>query len=464
AIARNLACYSYRILVLEKENDVGDGTSCANSAILHSGYDPEPGTKKAYYNVRGNALYDQLCAELDVQIRRTGSLTLANSDEEILVLKQLKERAKQNNVPVELLGSEQVRQIEPFVADEVKMALFAPTAGIVNPFELVIALMENAMDNGVELHLNEKVTGLKKKDASFLIETTKAKYETKMVINAAGIHCDEIDQLLHQPSFTIRPRRGEYVVLDHLDQPYVSHVLFSVPTKFGKGVLFTPTTHDNYLIGPTSDFIDDKEDVSTDVNVIQMVSQKANRLVTNIPYHKMIRQFAGLRAVSDTDDFIVEETSPGFINVAGIQSPGLVSAPAIALDVVQMVKSRLVTTENPNYQPRRRKVIRFQDVSPAEKRNFIEKDPRFAHIVCRCEQVSEGEVLDGIHRNCGATTIKGVKKRSRPGSGKCQGGFCEPLIINILARELGKQPTEIEYARAGSFILQKRLGDSDENS
>ncbi|MFA6627658.1 MAG: NAD(P)/FAD-dependent oxidoreductase [Bacilli bacterium] len=456
SIARALSKYQMDILVIEKDNDVGDGSSCANSAILHSGYDPEPGSLKAKLNVLGNQMFDEVCRDLDVQIRRIGSITVASTDEEVDALGPLIKRAEQNKVPVQLLTREELLKIEPFLHSSVRYGLLAPTAGIINPFELTIASMENAMDNGASLHLCEEVIGISRVGNEFLVQTNKDQYKTTMVINCAGVYSDVIHNMVNPPQFTIKPRRGEYYVIDNLFTPYITHVIFGVPTKAGKGVLVTPTTHDNYLFGPSSDFIENKDDTATHADVLMMVKNRASTMVSTLPFSSMIRQFAGIRAVSNTNDFIIQEASPNFYDVAGIQSPGLASSPAIAKMVEDLILSHHAFSKNPSYNPRRRPVVRLKEASLEERTRLIAKNPQYGHIVCRCEGVSEAEVVDCIHRHAGARTIKGVKKRTRPGAGRCQGGFCEPHIIEILSRELGKQKTDIEYAKQGSFILQER--------
>ena len=459
-IARRLSRYKLNILVLEKENDVGDGASGANSAIVHSGYDPEPGTYKAKLNVLGNKMYDEICKDLDVEMYRVGSLTLSLSEEDDNTLDLLLDRANKNGVEAYIVSKEELKKMEPNVTDKARRALFAPTAGIINPFELVVALMENAIDNGVELHLSEEVTSIKRLDKSFIVNTNKASYETDYVINCAGVNSDKVSEMVNEKFFSIIPKRGEYYVLDHFDENYVKHTLFNVPSSKGKGVLVSPTTHFNYLVGPSSEVVDDKFDVSTDLETLSDVKNKAYNLVDNLRLDKQIRQFSGMRAVSDINhgDFIIEETSHHFINCAGIQSPGLASSPAIALMVDEMIKDKVLKDD---YNPKRRPLYRLNKLSFEERCEKVKEDPKFGHMICRCEKVSEAEVIDCIRRSCGARTIKGVKKRVRPGFGKCQGGFCEPIILGILARELNKDKTEITYGKDGSYILDGRTSKGE---
>ena len=458
SIARNLSKYEKKIIVLEKEADVCEGTSCANSAIVHSGYDPLPGTLKAKLNVEGNKMFDKLCDELDVEFMRIGSITLANNEEEVEELNKLMERAKENGVEVKLLSQEELREIEPNVTSQALKGLLAPTAGIINPFELTIASMENAMDNGAELALNQEVKSIERKDNKFIVHTQNKVYETKMIINASGVYADIVNEMVNEHSFDIIPRRGEYSILDHFSMDYVKHTLFNVPSAKGKGVLFSPTTHFNYLIGPSADFVDERDDVSTSIKGLSEIKNQVLRLVDDPQYPQQIRTFSGLRAYSDNNDFIIEETSPSFINVAGIQSPGLASSPAIAKMVEDMIKDKKLKE---SWNPRRRKAVKLSRMSLEEKNELVKKDKSFGHIVCRCEKVSEGEIVDVIRRNCGATTVKGVKKRIRPGMGKCQGGFCQEEVVRILARELNKDPMDILYSTSESHLFVKDLNKEE---
>jgi glycerol-3-phosphate dehydrogenase len=458
-IARRLSRYTLKTVVLEKEDDVGEETSSANSAIVHSGYDPKPGTLKAKLNVEGNAMFDDIARELDVQFERIGSITLANTDEEVEVLKDLAKRSEANGVPYKILNHDELKEIEPNITDQVKQGLLCPTAGIVNPFELTVAGFENAMDNGVELFLNQTVKSIKRVGDHFVVTTQDKEYETKYVINAAGTHADEINDMVNEPFFRIKPRKGEYMVLDHFDNSYCRHTLFNVPSSKGKGVLISPTTHHNYLIGPSSEFVDDREDVSTDAETIKNVKEQARRLFDSINYREQIRTFAGDRAYAEDlngkgMDFIIEETTPHFINVAGIQSPGLASSPAIARMVVDMIEDKV---EKKDYNPTRRPTIRLKEKDLDTKVALVKENPKLGKIVCRCETVSEGEIIDCIHRNCGARTIKGVKRRVRPGMGKCQGGFCQVEVGKILARELNENVMDVMYGKTGSYILKENL-------
>lgn len=466
-IARELSKYDANIILLEKNNDICSETTMANSAIIHSGYDPLPNTLKAKLNVLSNPLFDDVCRDLDVSFIRNGSLTLALNDDEVKTLKSLEERAKINGVEVKLLDKDEVKRIEPNITDNVKMALYAPTGAIINPFELTVGLMENAMDNGVKLALNSKVIGIDYNDNIFTLKCENGNiYKSKIVINAAGVYADEVARLINDTSFTIRARKGSYFVLDHFDNSFVHHTLFRVPSDKGKGVVITPTTHYNYLIGPSSDFIDIKSDTTTEKTVLDEVKERAKTIVDNIPFNQVLRTFSGLRAVSDTDDFIISNSpvNEHFINVAGIQSPGLASSPGIAMMVKDLVFDLIKFHVNVDFNPIRRKMVKLSRLSIDERNELIEKKPEFGRIVCRCEKVSEGEIIDCIKRNAGANSVKAVKKRTRPGFGKCQGSFCQPHVVRILAKELNIEESEVVYDSLDSKIVkyQTKLGEANE--
>lgn len=452
-VARELSKYELKILVIEKNGDVGDGTSCANSAIIHAGYDPHPGTLKAELNVLGNEMYEELCKDLDVEFKRNGSLTIATNSEEENILKELADNAKLNNVNVELISKEELFSIEPFATKKATLALFAKSAAIINPFELCVALMENAMDNGVELKLNEKVIDIKEYDNGYIVKTEYDEYNAKVVINCAGVNSDEVNNFINKEQMEILPRKGEYYLLDHFPEGYVTHTLFSVPSSKGKGVLVAPTTSGNYLIGPSSDFVLEKDDISTNKDTLDNILKEAYRLVDNVPMQHLIREFAGLRAYHKSNDFIIEEAKHNFINVAGMQSPGLSSAPAVAVKVKDILSKNIELKEKDDFIKTRRPLYRLKEKKVEERDKLIKENPLLGKIICRCEQISEGEIVDCIKRNCGATTVKGVKKRVRPGYGKCQGSYCQTLVLKILARELGKDMKDINFKNKGSYIL-----------
>lgn len=455
-IARELSRFNLKTIILEKEFDVATEATMANSAIVHSGHDPEPGTLKAKFNVLGNRMYREMSKELDIPLLDCGGMVVAINEEQIKSLEVLYERALINGLTkdeVKILTQEEVRKMEPNISDEVLQALYLPTTAVTFPWEAAIANIENAMDNGVELALETKVTNIEKKD-NFIITTNKGIYESKVVINASGVHAAKVSNMISSANYEIKPRRGEYFVLDS-DVRLVNSVIYPMPTDKGKGVIATPQYHGNTLLGPTSDFVELNAVTKTTSNGLGYVRDNINRTVKNVPFHKVIRSFAGSRPSGNTGDFIIGESNVlGFINVAGIESPGLTAAPAIAKYVVNdLVSKRVNLTEKEDYVPERRKVTRIRDLSTEELDELIKKDSRFGKIICRCEQITEGEIVESIHRNCGSRSVVGVKMRVRPGAGRCQGGFCQPEVLKILSRELNIDPMEVVYSKSGSEIL-----------
>ena len=454
--ARYLSKFKGKFLILEKNNDVGDETTNANSAIVHSGYDPKPGTKKAFFNVKGNKMMPQVCKELDCDFINNGSLTIGFNDEDLKTLEELKERAAQNGVKAKILNYEELHLAEPALNEECKYALLCEDAGIVNPFRLCVGAIENAMDNGVELKLNSKVIGITKENDSYKITTQNDIYYSKSVVNATGVYGHETFSLIEKNNVIINPRKGEYILLDHFNNDWVKHTLFMCPTKVGKGVLISPTTSFNYIIGPSNNS-SEKEDTSTDSLTIEEIKTSARKMISNLPLENAIRYFAGVRANPQNDDFIIEESknNPLFFNVIGIMSPGLASSPAIGEYVANLISSKLNLEVNDKFNPYIRKHYVFKKASKEEVASKIKENKIYGHLVCRCEKVTEGEIVDCINRNCGATTIKGVKKRVRSGFGMCQGTFCQEEVLKILSRELHKDIDEILYSGNDSKILKE---------
>ncbi|MFA7377925.1 MAG: NAD(P)/FAD-dependent oxidoreductase [Erysipelotrichia bacterium] len=458
-IAREASKYKLNVLVIDKENDVGNETSMANSAIVHSGYDPLPGSLKARFNVAGNQMFDELAEQLDFHFGRVGSLTLAFSEEQIPVLLNLRKHARLNNVEVKLLTPEEVLAMEPNINPDVKGALWAESSGIVDPFNMTAHAMENAVDNGVSLHLNEKVVALKddKEKGIIIITTDKSVYQSKVVINCAGVFADQIAKMIGEVDFKIRPRKGEYLILDHYAPDLVNATIFPLPSEKGKGVLISPTTSGNYILGPSSEFVDEKDDLATDRLTIDYVKKAVQSLVPSVPFGEVIRAFSGLRASSDRGDFIIEpmKNHEHLLNVAGIESPGLASSPAIAKYVIEELVSKLLALEpNPHFNPRIKPYINMKALSLDEQNALIRKNPRFGQIVCNCEKITLGELDDLMSRSIPPRTIKAVKKRTRAGFGKCQGGFCQPAIVKYLSEYYQVDLTDILYDKGGSNILR----------
>ena len=433
----------------------------ANSAIVHSGYDPVPGTLKAKLNVRGNKMYDKLCEELDVEMERIGSLTVALYDEQLPTLIDLAHRSQLNGVPVKVLTAEETLELEPNLNKNVKGSLFAPTAGIVNPFTLCTHAMENAVDNGVKLFLKEKVVSIKKKgDLYNVICESGNVYQGNVIINAAGIYSDEIHKMVEDIDYTLTPRKGEYFILDHYSDSLVKHTIFPLPSAKGKGILVSPSIGGTYLIGPSAEAMPSKDDVSTDKPTLDEVRRQALDMVPSIPFNQVIRTFAGSRPTPSTHDFIIEfaKCDKHFINLAGIESPGLVSAPAIAEYVVnEFVAEVIPLRANFNYNPYVKKRPNLAKMSLEEKNAFIKEHPEYGEIICNCEKVSLGEILFEMNTSVPPTTIKAVKKRTRAGFGKCQGGFCQPLVTRIISEKFDTPLNKVLFQKEGSFVVRYKL-------
>ena len=462
-IARDLSKYDLKVALLDKENDVGNLTSNANSAIVHSGYDPVPGTNKAKFNVLGNAMFDKICDELDVHFYRVGSLTVALYDEQLPMLQDLAKRSEENRVKVQLLSGEEVKKLEPNINPNVKGALLAPTAGIVDVFNFVVHAVENAIDNGVELFLNEEVTSIQKEGDLYHVSTKKGDFYSKIVINAAGAFADKIASMVEDIDWKITPRKGEYYVLDHYKVGLVNHVIFPLPSEKGKGILVTMTTSGNYLVGPSSELDEDPSDYTTDQPTLRNVRAQASEMVPSIPFNQVIRVFAGTRPTCTRHDFVIEyaKSDKHFINVGGIESPGFVSSPAIGEYVVeQLVRPLLLLKEKANYNPRVRKYHRLHEAMLDNDYSFINEHEDYGQIVCNCEKVTLGEIMDALSRSCPPHSIKALKRRTRAGYGRCQGGFCQPRITLLLAKHYGVSPTEINYDGEFSPILLEKIKEA----
>jgi glycerol-3-phosphate dehydrogenase len=456
SIFRELTKFNLKVAILDKENDVAMGTTKANSAIIHAGYDPEHGSLMAKYNVIGNEMFDDLCKELCVTFIRNGSLVIAFNEDDMKVVKHLYENGIRNNIKeLKIISKEEVLELEPNITDKVVGALYAPTGGIVGPFEYTIALVENGVENGGEVKLNAEVASITK-DGVFTIKLKDDKeIKSKYVINAAGVYADKIHNMICEESFKITPIRGEYYVLDKDEGKSFTHTIFQCPSKVGKGVLVTPTVHGNLIVGPNAQEIDDKDSVKNTSEALEFIRKTAIRTTDKINFRSSIRNFAGLRAEADIGDFIIEENDKvkGFIDVSGMKSPGLSAAPAIAIEVVEILKnSGLNLVKNESFNPHR-KQIRFMELSIDEKRDLIKKDENYGRIICRCEEITEGEIIDSIKRSFGTISLDGVKRRCRPGMGRCQGGFCGPRVQEIIARELNIPLESIVLEKDGSYIL-----------
>lgn len=460
SIFRELTKYNLKVSVLEKENDVSMGTTKANSAIIHAGFDPDPESVVAKYNVRGNEMYEGICKELDVPFKRNGAMVVAFAEENMATLETLyKKGVKMSIKGLRLLNKEETLKKEPNLNDTVVGALYAPTSGIVCPFQYTIALFENAVSNGGELYLESEVVSIEKNDGIFFVKTKDGKeFKARYVVNAAGVYADKVHNMIAKEKFSIRPRTGEYIVFDKSQGRLFNSTIFPCPSKMGKGILVSPTVHGNLFIGPNAVDIDDKENKSTTQLGLDEIKKTANITTSKINYRESIRNFAGLRAISSTGDFIIEENDDvkGFIDVAGIKSPGLTCAPAIAEDVLRILKEAGLDLERKTNFISTRKQVRFMDLSLDERNELIKENPQYGNIVCRCESITEGEIVDAINRSFGQISIDGVKRRCRPGMGRCQGGFCSPKVLDIIAREKNISKEDVNLDKKDSFVLLEK--------
>ena len=453
-VARELTKYTDSVCILERKSDVAMGATRANSAIVHAGFDAAAGSLKARLNVRGSEMMENTCSELGVKYKRNGSLVVGFNAEDEHTLIQLCERGKQNGVDgVRVIYREEILSLEPNIGDGVTVALYAPTGAIVCPYELCMASVGNAMDNGAELKLGFDVVAIEKTDGGYRVISPEGEVEAKWVINCAGLYSDEVAAMVGDNSFSIRPRRGEYMLLDREVGAHISHTIFRCPSKMGKGVLVSPTVDGNLLVGPTAEDIDDKEDTTTTATGLAKVRALASEQVSRIDFSKVITSFTGLRATGSTGDFIINIPTPGFINLAGVESPGLSSAPAIAEYVISLLSDNgYSAVARKEFCGNRKPMHFFSSLSVEEKNKLIKERPEYAHVVCRCETITEGEILDAIRTNPRPTDVDGVKRRTRASMGRCQGGFCTPYIIDLLAKEMGVDYTEITKFGGQSYI------------
>ncbi len=464
AVARELSKYNARILVIEKNEDVCAGTSKANSAIVHSGYDAKNGTLKARFNVEGNRMMEAVCRELDVPFKRIDSLTVCTDADRIGELDHLRERGERNGVEgLRVLSREELLEIEPNIGDEVVAALSAPTAGIVCPFKLTVAYAENAAVNGAEFLFDTKVNNIFSENGIWHIVTDNEEYTAAAVVNAAGVYSDVFNNMVSEKKLHITPRRGDYILLDRAAEGHVKHTVFQLPTAYGKGVLVTPTVHGNTIIGPSAIDIDDRESTATTAEGIDSVIARSALSVKNLPTRQVITSFAGLRAHGDRHDFVLGEAEDAekFFNCAAIESPGLSAAPAIGVYIAGLIREKLELSEKESFIAERRDILDPKKLSIEERNELIKREPAYGTIVCRCESVTEGEILDAIRRPVGARSLDGVKRRTRAGMGRCQAGFCSPKVMEILRRELDVDLREVTKSGGNSYIVNARTKDGE---
>ncbi|MCR4723588.1 MAG: NAD(P)/FAD-dependent oxidoreductase [Eubacteriales bacterium] len=456
AAAYELSKYDISVALLEKENDIAQGATKANSAIVHAGYDPEEGTLMAKYNIKGASMMKGICEAFDVPYKQCGAFVLAFDDNDMQEVEKLYKRGKNNGVPgLRITGHDETLALEPHLSNNIIGALYAPSSGIVDPWDLCIAYAQTAVRNGVDLKLSNTVVDIVKMDDRFIVRTDKGEYETRYVVNAAGTHADRINDMVCEHRFTIVPTKGEYYVIDKKDSDLINATIFQCPSAKGKGVLVSRTVHGNLIVGPDADPQEDPDDTSVKQSALDYIMEASLRSVPTINFRSVIRSYAGVRANSDVGEFVIGEApeTPGFINLAAIKSPGLTSAPAIGLDAVDILKDAGLNMKKKNEYVETRKMIRFDELSAEEKNALIADDPHFGKIICRCEHVTEGEILAAIHDVIPALTIDAIKKRCRSGMGRCQGGFCGPRIAEIIARETGMPMTDILQGPVGSEIL-----------
>jgi glycerol-3-phosphate dehydrogenase len=453
AAAYELSKYDLRVGILEKGNDVSLGTTKANSAIIHAGFDPESGTLMAKLNVRGSELAAEICEKLDVPYRRNGAMVIAFSEDEVQTLKGLYTRGTVNGVKgLRVLTGEEAREREPGLSPEVKGALYAPTSAIISPWEYCLALAETAVINGSDLMLNTEVTAMSREDDLWKVTTNKGEYFAPYVVNAAGVDAISVHEMAAPSNYVSKPRRGEYFLLDKSEGTRTDHTIFQCPNADGKGVLVTPTVHGNLLVGPNSENVDWDNTANTTAG-LNFVRETAKRSIPGILFNKSIRNFAGVRATTDHKDFIIEEAAPGFIDCAGICSPGLSAAPAIGEYAVELLEKSGMKAEPKENFICERKRIRFNELTDEEKAEIVKEDPSYGRVICRCETVTEGEILECFRRPIPPVSIDGVKRRVGTGMGRCQGGFCGPRISELFVQEYGYDVTEVLQDRAGSEMF-----------
>lgn len=455
-ISRELLKYNLSVALLEKYNDVAMGTTKANSAIVHGGFDAVPGTLKAKMNVRGTELMPEICKELNVPYRNNGSLVVAFSKDEMKHIELLYNRGIENGVPkLSIIGKEKLNELEPDISGDAVGALLSETAGIVCPYELTIAAVENAVSNGANFVRNCEVKSITYADNMFTLNTSAGEVAASYVINAAGTHSDEIAKMIGDDSVKLIDRKGEYYLLDKSFGYLADHTIFQCPNKMGKGVLVTPTVDGNLLIGPSAVDQDDRDNADTTCDGLEFVVSKAKKSVPSLNIRGAITSFAGVRAHPVNDDFIIgfSDKNDKFINAAGIESPGLSAAPAIAEYVCALLTERADFEKNDNFNGARPAPVRFRHMTKQEREELIQKNKAYGRIICRCETITEGEILDAIHAPAGARDVDGVKRRTRAGMGRCQGGFCGSKVVEILARELKAPMNEITKFGGESRII-----------
>lgn len=458
AIARELSKYEVSVIVVDKRDDVGGNASKSNSAIIHTGYDAKPGTLESQLVVAANPMYDQLAKDLDVPFERIGALLPAVTDEQFEQLPAIKQKAFDNHVyDVEYLSAQTMREMEPNLNPEVKGGLFIPRESIIDPFILVQALAENAYANGVSFMLETEVTDIEVVDGAVRkVITTQGDIEADCVINAAALHCDDIAAMVGKADYKVVPRRGQFFILDKNTDTKVNHIVLPIPTKITKGKLMTPTIHGNMLVGPTAEDLDDKENSATTTAGLDSIAADVRRLVPKVNLRDAITEYSGLRPNRNPEGLHVDtwEDLDGYVNLSGVRSTGLTLSVSMGKYVVERIRQtgRALTLKD-NLIRTREGIPRFCELGEQEREALVAADPRYGQIICRCETITEGEIVNAIHRPLGAKTMDAVKRRVRAGMGRCQSGFCGPRVMAILARELKVPEEAINKNLAGSYMV-----------
>ncbi|WP_277668436.1 NAD(P)/FAD-dependent oxidoreductase [Caproiciproducens galactitolivorans] len=465
-VARELSRYKLNIALLEKTDDISNGQSKANTAIIHGGYDAKPGTLKAKFNVLGNKMYDKVCEELDVPHKRNTSLVVSFGPDGHAELEKLLQQGIENGVPgLSIIGQDELRRREPNIGSTAYEALLVETGGIVCPYEMTQAYAENAAMNGVTFYRQAEVTGIEKVEGGWKVISKAGTFTAKAVVNCAGLYSDVINNMVSEDKISIVPRRGEYYIVDKKYADAFHASIFQLPTKMGKGILVTPTVDGTVLLGPTAEDIDDKADTRTTAEGLAKVLKFASLTWEHIPMRNFITTYSGLRAHCDRNDFVLGEApdAPMFFNAAGVESPGLTSAPAIAQYLAEMIADKLSANKNENFNPIRKGIPKFREMNDEQRARAISINPDYAKVVCRCETVTEAEIREAIRRPVGARSVDGVKRRTRAGMGRCQAGFCTPRTVEILCEELHISPLEVTKFGGNSKYIESYLFEKGDN-
>lgn len=462
--AYELSQYNLDVLLIDKENDVSLGASRANTAVVHGGYDPDPNTLMGKYNVEGAKLCMELVKTLDVEFKKSGSLVVAFSDEEMKTVHEKYQRGLINGCEgMEIWDGDKVRKKELNLSKDIVGALWIPESGVINPWEFTISHVEVAIREGVKLKLNQEVTDIEDKDDYWLVKTKNNQFKAKHVINAAGVFADKVHNMVAEPAYTIEPTRGQYYLLDRVAGQTVKSVIFPCPTPISKGILVSPTVHDNILVGPDAEIIPDAEDTSTTAEKLDYVGTEAKKTVPSLNLRDNIRNFSGVRPNSDHNDFYVKVVANNFVDLAAIKSPGLTCAPVIAREGIKLLESEGLALDKKKEWDGKRKIVRFKELPEEERAEFVKENPEYGRVICRCEHITEGEILASLNRGIKVRSLDAIKRRCGTGMGRCQGGFCGPKVLEIIARETGLAPEDVLLDKTNSYILTGRTKEDTDS-